>query len=298
MEFQDTGEPSPAYENCKVATNQSFKSIKRTGLGMITIYRRDLSKQGALHRLMYALTMLMQPFGSHDILTIFEIIRPVCFIAGWNTAMAIRPLRNHMSSESGADQYASVVAFREGMMLRGLYCKMVHDTDYPGDFLYDLGYCLAVRVIPRALYLNIGVFHKEMEDRMNFCAHKLGQSRRQTLRVLHFVCLAIKKGDICQTDLTEFSYIFPQKLIAKLTRQQGRLWSFFSNTEKRNYFTARRRSLNMLMDRKIRERVDWLVAEDSVGYLITSLATVKGYNKLTAALAWDSLSRPRKQRKT
>jgi hypothetical protein len=274
-------------------------SIKQTKLCDIHTQRSGLCKRGAVHRLMYAMTMLLQPFGSNDVRTLFEIIRPVCFIAGWRSPDSVRPLRKHQPRETFADQYAAVVASREAILLRGLYCKMLHDTDYPGDILYDLGSCLATRVPPETLQLDIGTFHKEMEYRMNYIGSMLGRRRRHTLRVLHFICLAIKNGEIGELDVIEFSDMFPQAMFVKSKAAAGTtttttttitIFSLSTKSKEHNYCRARQRSLGMIADRKLREHVDELVSEVSVGHLIVAITTMNSYSNLTAALAWDTLS--------
>ena len=278
---------SPIYENIQ-PINQCLKG---TEISVIQAHASKMAKTGAVYRLMYAITMLLQPFGPNDITTLFEIIRPVCLIAGWETPNAIRPLRSHSSKErSATDQYAAIVAHSEGIMLKGLYCKMLHDTDYPGDFLCDIGFCLTMRVMPKTLQLDVRAVHKDMEHHFKYSYHKLTTSRRHTLRVLQFICLGIKNNDICYNDVMKFSDSFPPDLITKLNEHQRELQSFFVNKTKRNYVRGRQRSLRLLTDRDLRKAVDWLVSEASIGHLIVAIERMQGYSRLTAALAWDALS--------
>jgi hypothetical protein len=265
-------------------------SFKGATVNDIRAQTSKMSKSGAVHHLMYAITRLLQPFGVHDSKTLFEVIRPVCLIAGWHSPAAIRPRRNHMAKEALADQYVIMVGYEESVMLRGLYCMMIHDTDYPGDFLYDLGLCLVTRVHPRTLKLKVKKFHKEMAVYLNYNASILRPLQRHTLRVLHFICLAIKSGEIDGTDVIEFSNIFLPNLSRKRKRHREGSFSLLINRKAHSYIRARQRSLGMINDRNLRENVSDLVTEASVGYVITAISTVKWYSNLATALAWDTLN--------
>ena len=257
----------------------------RASLGVIRAQTCSMSRRGAVNRLMYAITMLVQPFGTNDSATLFEVMRPVCTIAGWRSPDSIRARFGHVRDETGADQYVTMVGTPEAIMLRGLYCKMIHDMDYPGDFLYDLSFCLVTRHQP--LRLDVGAFHDEMAGLLNYKARLLGQARRHTTRVLHFICLAIRNGELDGRDLAEFSDMFPHDLSGK----HGKKTFPSSSGAEANYVRARERSLGMVTDRNKREQVDGLVSEASVGYVVVAISTMKGYSNLTAALSWDTLSR-------
>lgn len=287
MDSQRTKKPTP--NNCR------NERIKGATVNDLQANMKRMHKKGAVHRLMYAITMLIQPFGSNDSKTLFEILRPVCFIAGWHSPEAIRPIRNHENTEKTPDVYVTLLNHKESTMVRGLYCKMIHDTDYAGDILYDIGFCLNMRVFPKALALNVREFHNEMEYRMNYNSRMLGKKRRDTLRVLHFICLATKKKEIDDADIDDFASMFPQEVFTKNKKiKRDRKRCFFRriiNRKEANYIRARQRSLGILTDRNQREKIDELVTEASSGHIITTITTLKGYNNLTAALAWDTLSR-------
>lgn len=242
--------------------------------------RAVMAKERVVLHLMLDITKLLQPLGRHDRSSFYQYIQPVCFAAGWYTPEGVRPLLLHENEEIDVEHFVKKMGAAEATMLRGIYCKMIHDTDYPGDFLHDIAVCLYGRE-------NIRPLRREMVALYNYNPFAFDLSQRNVLRLLYFICWGIRNGNIEQ-----------QHLVAiwknlSMIQGNGRTSSCLClpNKGRANYVKARERALLLVTDTSLRGLVDAMVVESHAGYIIGSTVMFKGYTNLIALISWDTMAR-------
>lgn len=228
---------------------------------------------------MFAITKIMQPLGPHDRLSFYQCIRPVCFGAGWYTPEGVRPLACHDKEELDADHLLKRMGAAEATMLRGIYCKMIHNTDYPGDFLLDIAFILEQQ--------NIGPLRKRMVALYNYDPFTLKRSQTTVLRLLHFICWGIENGNITQSHLIAIWKHLP----IVQAKERASIWSCLPKKGRDKYVKARERALFVITDTTLRGFVDRMVVEAYARYIICAIAMFEGYINLTALISWHTMYR-------
>lgn len=238
-----------------------------------------MSKEKIVNHLMLAITKLMQPLDGHDRSSFYLLLQPVCIGAGWYTPDGVRPLQCHEKGDGDVDRFVKTMGAGEATMLRGIYCKMIHGTEYPGDFLYDIAFCIHGKH-------NTTTLRQDFVALYNYDPFTLQHSQTNVLRLLYFICWGIKNGNITQPLLVAMWKNLPMKQ----ANERPRVGLCFPKRQRTNYVKARERALSLVTDTALRGLVDGMVLEAYAGYIIGALAMVKGYINLITLISWDTMS--------